>query len=96
MVLTGKMINATEAASYGLISRVVEETEGHTVVEEAVKVAAAISAKGRVAVQAAKEGVNNAYEESLTGGLRAERRLFHSLFATVSWNSSFSMLRAVY
>lgn len=55
IVLTGKNFSAMEAASWGLISRVVEEG---SVVDEAVKVATAISKKGRVAVQAGKEGVN--------------------------------------
>ena len=55
IVLTGKNLSAIEAASWGLISRVVEEG---SVVDEAVKVATKISQKGRVAVQAGKEGVN--------------------------------------
>lgn len=57
IVLTGKNFSAIEAASWGLISRVVSEEEGD-VVDEAVKVAGKIASKGRVAVQAAKEGVN--------------------------------------
>ena len=51
-------------------------------VDEAVKVASDIASKGRVAVSAGKEAVNAAYEMSLAEGLRFERRLFHSLFAT--------------
>lgn len=84
IVLTGQNFSAQDAASWGLISRVVEESEGHTVVDEAIKVAGKIASKGRVAVQAAKEGVNIAFELGLKDGLRAERRLFHQLFATVS------------
>ena len=55
IVLTGKNFSATEAAEWGLVSRVV--TEG-SVVDEAVKVASQIAGFGQVAVQAAKEGVN--------------------------------------
>lgn len=55
IVLTGRNFSAAEAASWGLVSRVVEEGD---VVEEAVKVAGVIASKGRVAVQGAKEGVN--------------------------------------
>ena len=57
LVLTGRQINAQEAAQWGLVSRVVAEGEGE-VVKEAVKVANEIAAKGQVAVQAAKEVVN--------------------------------------
>lgn len=55
IVLTGKNFTAAEAASWGLISRVVEEG---SVVDEAVKVAGKIAGKGRIAVQSAKESVN--------------------------------------
>ncbi|KAL8293261.1 hypothetical protein RQP46_000955 [Phenoliferia psychrophenolica] len=79
IVLTGKNFSAVEAAQWGLISRVVEDGD---VVDEAVKVATKIGSLGRVAVQAAKEGVNSAYELSLKDGLNYERRLFHMLFAT--------------
>ncbi|GAA5965066.1 hypothetical protein JCM3765_004845 [Sporobolomyces pararoseus] len=80
LVLTGSNFSAQQASDWGLISRVVPE--GEDVVEEAVKVAKKIASKGRVAVQAGKEGVNAAYELSLQEGLRFERRIFHQLFAT--------------
>ncbi|GAA5975389.1 hypothetical protein JCM5350_006466 [Sporobolomyces pararoseus] len=80
LVLTGSNFSAQQASDWGLISRVVPE--GQDVVEEAVKVANKIASKGRVAVQAGKEGVNAAYELSLQEGLRFERRIFHQLFAT--------------
>ncbi|MDR0457867.1 MAG: enoyl-CoA hydratase, partial [Burkholderiaceae bacterium] len=44
--------------------------------------ARAICGFGRLAVLAAKESVNRAYEGTLSGGIMAERRLFHGLFAT--------------
>ncbi|KAL1734671.1 ClpP/crotonase-like domain-containing protein [Schizophyllum commune] len=81
LVLTGRQINAQEAAQWGLVSRVVAEGEGE-VVKEAVKVANEIAGKGQVAVQAAKEVVNAAYELNLAEGLRFERRTFQGLFAT--------------
>ncbi|MFN7863236.1 MAG: enoyl-CoA hydratase-related protein, partial [Curvibacter sp.] len=37
----------------------------------------------QVAVMAAKESVNRAFEGSLNDGVMFERRLFHALFATV-------------
>lgn len=57
MVLTGRMITATEAANWGMISRVVGEGEGE-VVKEAVSMANEIAAKSQIAVQAGKEVVN--------------------------------------
>ncbi|GAA6006116.1 hypothetical protein JCM11491_002036 [Sporobolomyces phaffii] len=80
LVLTGSNFSAQQASDWGLVSRVVGEQED--VVDEAVKVAKKIASKGRVAVQAGKEGVNAAYELSLQEGLRFERRIFHQLFAT--------------
>ncbi|GAA5915622.1 hypothetical protein JCM6882_002364 [Rhodosporidiobolus microsporus] len=79
LVLTGGNFSAQQASDWGLVSRVVQECG---VVDEAVKVAGKIASKGRVAVQAAKEGVNAAYELNLAEGLRFERRLFHQMFAT--------------
>lgn len=78
LILTGRPLSATEAASHGLVSKVVEGD----VVAEAVKMAEKISSKGGVAVQAAKEAVNASFELNLAEGNRFERRLFQSLFAT--------------
>lgn len=57
IVLTGRNFSADEASAWGLVSRVVPE--GESVVDEAVKVAGKIASKSRIAVQAAKEGVNS-------------------------------------
>jgi len=79
IILTGSNLTADEAAAGGLVSRVVKEG---SVVDEAVKVAGKIAAKGQLAVQAGKEAVNASFELSLAEGNRLERRLFQSLFAT--------------
>lgn len=81
MVLTGRMITAQEADKWGMISRIVAEGEGQ-VVKDAIAMAKEISEKSRISVQAGKEVVNEAYETTLTEGLKYERRIFHSLFAT--------------
>ncbi|KXN90140.1 Enoyl-CoA hydratase, mitochondrial [Leucoagaricus sp. SymC.cos] len=81
MVLTGRMITAQEADKWGMISRVVGEDEGQ-VVKDAIAMAKEISEKSQIAVQAGKEVVNEAYETTLTEGLKYERRIFHGLFAT--------------
>ncbi len=51
-------------------------------VEEAVATAEKVAGFSRVAVLAAKECVNRAFETPLAEGIRFERRLFHALFGT--------------
>jgi enoyl-CoA hydratase len=79
MILTGRMMDAAEAERSGLVSRVLPADK---LIEEALKVAATIAALSAPAVYAAKESVNRAYETTLAEGVRFERRIFHSLFAT--------------
>jgi enoyl-CoA hydratase len=79
MVLTGRMMDAAEAERSGLVSRVVPADK---LVEEALKVATRMAELSRPAVLMAKEAVNRAFETTLGEGVRFERRLFHSLFAT--------------
>jgi enoyl-CoA hydratase len=79
LCLTGRMMDATEAESAGLVARVVEPER---LLDEAVEAAAKIAGFSLPAVMMAKEAVSRAFEQTLTEGLRSERRLFHSLFAT--------------
>jgi len=79
LVLTGRMMDAVEAERSGLVARVVPAA---SLMDEAMKTAEAIAALSLPSVMAAKEAVNAAHESSLAEGLRLERRLFHSLFAT--------------
>ncbi len=79
MCLTGRMMDAAEAERSGLVSRVVPPAE---LIDEAIKVAAKIASMSRPAVLMAKEAINRAYETTLAEGVRFERRLFHSTFAT--------------
>jgi enoyl-CoA hydratase len=78
MILTGRMMDATEAERAGLVSRVFPIDK---LVEEAKAIAAKIAAQSPLAVMMNKEMVDAAYETTLTQGVRFERRLFHSLFA---------------
>jgi enoyl-CoA hydratase len=78
MVLTGRMMDATEAERSGLVSRVVPAAD---LVEEAVKAAQKIADFSLPAVIMAKEAVNRSYDLTLAEGLRFERRVFHSMFA---------------
>ena len=79
MVLTGRMMDAAEAERAGLVSRVVAPER---LLDEALEAAAKIASLSRPSVLMAKEAVNRAFEGTLEEGLRFERRLFHSLFAT--------------
>ncbi len=79
MCLSGRMMEAEEAERAGLVSRVVPAAE---LIAYATSVAATIAGKSRPAVLMIKEAVNRAYETTLAEGLRFERRLFHSSFAT--------------
>jgi len=79
MVLTGRIMEAAEAERAGLVSRIIPLGE---LVDEAVKTATQIAGLSRPVVMLAKESVNRAYETTLAEGIRFERRLFHSTFAT--------------
>jgi enoyl-CoA hydratase len=73
------MMDAGEAERSGLVSRVVPAAELMT---EAMAVANRIAGLSRPAVMMAKEAVNRSFEGALAEGLRFERRLFQSMFAT--------------
>ncbi|AJD39751.1 enoyl-CoA hydratase [Rhizobium sp. SEMIA 4085] len=79
MVLTGRMMDAAEAERAGLVSRVVAPER---LLDEALAAADKIASLSQPSVLMAKEAVNRALETTLEEGLRFERRLFHSLFAT--------------
>src|SRR5690242_6284030 len=79
LCLTGRMMDAQEAERAGLVARVVPLAD---VLEEAVKTAEIIASMSLPAVMVAKESINRAFEISLAEGVRFERRVFQSLFAT--------------
>ena len=79
MCLTGRMMDAAEAESCGLVSRVVDSDD---LLEEALKVADKINNFSRAAVILTKQAVNRSYETTLAEGVLMERRAFQSLFAT--------------
>ena len=79
LALTGRMMDATEAERAGLVSRIVPLDK---LMEETLAAALMISGYGRMAVMAAKESVNKAFEGTLADGVMFECRLFHALFAT--------------
>ena len=78
MVLTGRMMDATEAERCGLVSRVVPLAQ---LIDEAVAAAEKIAGMSLPATMVAKEAVNRAFETTLAEGVRFERRTFHATFA---------------
>lgn len=79
MCLTGRMMDAEEAERSGLVSRVVPTDD---LLEDALKTADGIAEKSQPVAAMTKEAVNRVYETTLSEGIRFERRVFHSLFAT--------------
>ena len=79
IVLTGRMMDVQEAERSGLVARIVPAA---SLLDEAIKVAETIASMSLPSVLAAKEAVNRAFETTLAEGIRFERRIFHSLFAT--------------
>ncbi len=79
MVLTNRWINATEAEAWGLVSRVVPAAQ---MLDEALATAQKICELPALAMRAAKESVNRAFETGLSDGISYERRLFHGLFGS--------------
>ncbi len=79
MVLTARMINAAEAESAGLVSRVVPAAE---TLDTALAIAAELGKMPLPALMLCKEAVNRSFESPLAEGLLFERRIFHALFGT--------------
>ncbi len=79
MVLNNRHLSAAEALQYGLVNKVVPVEK---YLESALKLAAQIAKRAPLAVQMAKEAVNQAFETPLKIGLAEERRAFYMLFAT--------------
>ena len=77
LILTGRMIDATEALQIGLVSRVVPAD----VLEKTVQdIAATIAGYPRDIALMARACVNMAEESSLTAGVRHERQTYHALY----------------
>ena len=79
LILTGRQMKVDEAERAGLVSRAVPAAECLATAKE---VAVTIAGKSSIAAGLAKDAVNRAFETTLTEGVRAERGLFYSTFAT--------------
>ncbi|HET9986467.1 MAG TPA: enoyl-CoA hydratase-related protein [Longimicrobiales bacterium] len=79
MILTGDMIDATEAHRIGLVNQIVPRAQ---LMEAARGLAAKIAANGPVAVALALEAVDFGYHASTEDALRLESNLFGLLAST--------------
>ncbi|MCP5080669.1 MAG: enoyl-CoA hydratase [Alphaproteobacteria bacterium] len=79
LCLTGRMMDAEEAERAGLVARVVA---GDKLMDEVMEAADKIASFSLPILMMTKEAVNRSYETTLTEGVRFERRLFQSMFAT--------------
>ncbi len=79
MILTGRMMDADEAERCGLVARVVAPEK---LLDEALATAEKIASYSQPIVMMAKETLNRAEETTLSEGIRFERRVFLSMFAT--------------
>ena len=79
MCLTARQMGAIEAEQSGLVARIFNS---ESLLDETLQAASKIAEKSRTATMMIKESINRSYEMSLHEGLRFERRIFHSIFAT--------------
>lgn len=79
LVLTGRFLTAQEALMHGLVNKVVRK---EVYLKEAIRMATKIAEKSSVAVQLAKESVNQAFNTGLEEGLTFERRNFALCFSS--------------
>jgi len=79
MCLTGRMMDAKEAERAGLVSRIVPVDD---LISTALEAAESIAAKSLPIAMMTKESINRSFELGLSEGVRWERRVFQSQFAT--------------
>lgn len=79
LCLTGRRMSAEEAERSGLVARVVPQA---ALMEETMKMATRIAGYSQQAVAMIKQSINTSMATSLPEGVRQERHLFYSTFAT--------------
>ncbi|NVO16803.1 MAG: enoyl-CoA hydratase/isomerase family protein [Rhodoplanes sp.] len=79
LMLTGEIIDAEEARSAGLVSRLVDDA---AVMPEALRLAGLIAGAAPLAVRKTKELVIESMNVPLAAGLRSERSAFQLMFDT--------------
>ncbi|HEV8403650.1 MAG TPA: enoyl-CoA hydratase-related protein [Candidatus Limnocylindrales bacterium] len=79
LILTGRVLSATEAGAIGLVNRVVPAGEAVTAADA---IGAEIAARGPVAVREAKRLIDTALDRDIGTGLAAEFEASERIFAT--------------
>ncbi|MFZ5448472.1 MAG: enoyl-CoA hydratase/isomerase family protein [Thermodesulfobacteriota bacterium] len=79
MVLTGRMMDAQEAKTLGLVAQVFP---ADTFMAECRKIALALAAKGRVSVRAAKQSIDRGFDLDLKNACLLEADAFALCFAS--------------
>jgi enoyl-CoA hydratase len=79
LIYTGNMISAEEGSQMGLVNKVVAP---ESLLDEVMKTARAIAAKGKASLRAAKQAVNNGMNADLATGLSIEIDAFAVSFAS--------------
>ena len=77
LVFTGKMIDAQKAKEYGIVLEVFSPDD---LLDEVIKIAKTIAAKGPSAVRSAKKVMYAGIEQPLEDALLSEQRVFQQLF----------------
>lgn len=79
LILTGRMLGATEAFEAGLLTKV---TPDEVCLDEAIALARAVASKPPIAVQMAKDAILKSFDLTIEQGIDYERKNFLLLFAT--------------
>ena len=79
LCLTGEMISAEKAQAIGLVVKVVEPDE---LMEEVMKVAEAIAAKGRMSLRAVKQLIDEGADMAIERAMALEAEVFATCFAS--------------
>jgi len=75
----GRMMDAAEAERSGLVARIAPAGKA---LDEALAMAQTMGGYSLLTLRAIKECINQSFETPLSEGIRFERRMFHSAFAT--------------
>ena len=79
MILNNRTLTAQEALQFGLVNHLATV---ETYLEEALKLANEVASRAPLAIRAAKKMINQAYERTLSEGLKDEKQEFYNLFAS--------------
>ncbi len=79
LIFTAKMLSAPEALTWGIANKVTAQAD---LLKEVEATAREIMKKGPIAVQLAKQAVNQGTDLDINSGLAIEKALFPTVFST--------------